>query len=54
MVLRPDIDFIKIDTEGGGIDILNGAAHPSQRDKPIISVKYGPGHHAYGQGPRPI
>jgi len=46
------IHFIKIDTEGGEIDILKGAAHLLHRDAPIISVEYGPGcYDAYGYEP---
>jgi FkbM family methyltransferase len=46
------IHFIKIDTEGGEIDILKGAAHLLHRDAPIISVEYGPGgYDAYGYQP---
>lgn len=46
------VDFIKIDTEGGEIDILKGAANLLRRDAPIISVEYGPGgYDAYGYTP---
>jgi FkbM family methyltransferase len=46
------IHFIKIDTEGGEIDILKGAAHLLHRDAPIVSVEYGPGgYDAYGYEP---
>jgi FkbM family methyltransferase len=46
------IDFIKIDVEGGEIDILKGAKRLLQRDSPIIAVEYGPGSYdAYGHGP---
>ncbi len=49
------IDFIKIDTEGGDIDILKGAARLLQRDRPIISIEYGPGgYDAYGYGPETL
>jgi FkbM family methyltransferase len=43
------VDFIKIDTEGGEIDILKGAVKLLRRDAPIVSVEYGPGgYDAYG------
>ena len=43
------VDFIKIDTEGGEVDILKGAAKLLRRDQPIVSVEYGPsGFGAYG------
>jgi FkbM family methyltransferase len=46
------VDYIKIDTEGGEIDILKGAANLLLRDAPIISVEYGPGgYDAYGYKP---
>ena len=34
------VDFIKIDAEGGEIDILKGAVSLVRRDQPIISVEY--------------
>jgi FkbM family methyltransferase len=44
-----EVDFIKIDTEGGEIDILQGGTNLLRRDAPIISVEYGPGgYDAYG------
>jgi FkbM family methyltransferase len=43
------VDFIKIDTEGGEVDILAGATELLSRDAPIISVEYGiGGYDAYG------
>ena len=46
------VDFIKIDTEGGEIDILKGSNNLVTRDLPIISVEYGPGgYDAYGYDP---
>jgi FkbM family methyltransferase len=43
------IDFMKIDTEGGEVDILKGATELLNRDAPIMSVEYGiGGHDAYG------
>jgi FkbM family methyltransferase len=46
------VDFIKIDTEGGEIDILRGATQLLGRDAPVISVEYGPGgYDAYGHKP---
>jgi FkbM family methyltransferase len=49
------VDFIKIDTEGGEIDILKGAANLLRRDAPIISVEYGVGcYDAYGYEPETL
>jgi FkbM family methyltransferase len=49
------VDYIKIDTEGGEIDILKGAANLLRRDAPIISVEYGPGgFDAYGYKPETL
>jgi FkbM family methyltransferase len=49
------VDFIKIDTEGGEIDILKGAVNLVRRDAPIISVEYGPGgYDAYGYKPETL
>lgn len=43
------VDFIKIDTEGGEIDILRGAVELLRTHSPIVSVEYGPGgYDAYG------
>ncbi|WP_431281082.1 FkbM family methyltransferase [Humitalea sp. 24SJ18S-53] len=43
------VNFIKIDTEGGEMDILEGGLNLLRRDSPIISVEYGPGgYDAYG------
>lgn len=47
--IKKKIDYIKIDTEGGEIDILNGARELINRDRPIISVEYGsPSYSVYG------
>jgi FkbM family methyltransferase len=49
------VDFIKIDAEGGEIDILKGADNLLHRDKPIISVEYGPGgYDVYGYEPETL
>ena len=49
------VDFIKVDTEGGEIDILKGATKLLCRDRPIISVEYGPGgYDAYGYKPETL
>jgi FkbM family methyltransferase len=49
------VDFIKIDAEGGEIDILKGGAKLLRRDAPIISVEYGPGgYDAYGYKPETL
>jgi FkbM family methyltransferase len=53
--LQLKVDFIKIDTEGGEIDILRGGRRLLQRDAPIISVEYGPGgYDAYGHKPETL
>ena len=49
------ISYIKIDTEGGEIDILKGAAKLLKRDRPAISVEFGRGgYDAYGYGPEAL
>ncbi len=49
------VDFIKIDTEGGEIDILQGGRKLLKRDAPIVSVEYGPGgYDAYGYKPETL
>ena len=49
------VDFIKIDTEGGEIDILQGGRKLLARDAPIVSVEYGPGgYDAYGYKPETL
>jgi len=35
------VDYIKIDVEGGEIDVLEGARGVLARDRPILSVEYG-------------
>lgn len=43
------VDFIKIDAEGGEIDILKGTRGLLEKDWPVVSVEYGPGgYDAYG------
>jgi FkbM family methyltransferase len=43
------LDYIKIDVEGGEIDILNGGLRLIKKHRPIISVEYGkPGYSVYG------
>lgn len=45
------VDFMKIDTEGGEVDILKGATGLLEQDWPLVSVEYGPGgYDAYGYG----
>jgi FkbM family methyltransferase len=45
------ISFIKIDTEGGEVDILEGAVRTLSTYRPIISVEYGsPSYSVYGHG----
>ena len=47
--LAGPIHFIKIDTEGGEIDILKGSQKTIRRYRPLISVEYGSGgFDAYG------
>lgn len=46
------VDYIKIDVEGGELDILRGAHALLQRDRPLMSVEYGyPSYSAYGHQP---
>ena len=43
------IDYIKVDAEGGEIDIIKGAKHILKKFKPILSVEYGlSSYTAYG------
>jgi len=43
------LDYIKIDTEGAEIDVLEGGRNLIRRCSPIISVEYGrPAYSAYG------
>ena len=43
------LDFVKIDTEGGEIDILAGGEATLRRLRPVLSVEYGAaGYQAYG------
>lgn len=43
------LDFVKIDTEGGEIDILAGGESTLRRLRPVLSVEYGAaGYQAYG------
>ncbi|CAD5926169.1 UDP-N-acetylglucosamine--peptide N-acetylglucosaminyltransferase 110 kDa subunit [Planktothrix agardhii] len=45
----PGVEYIKIDTEGGEIDILKGAVSLLHKFRPFISVEYGkPSYTAYG------
>jgi len=45
----PGVEYIKIDTEGGEIDILRGAVSLLHKFRPFISVEYGkPSYSAYG------
>lgn len=44
------LDFVKIDTEGGEMDILEGGEGTLDRHRPILSVEYGAaGYEAYGK-----
>jgi FkbM family methyltransferase len=44
------LDYVKIDTEGGEVDILLGASQTIHRHRPILSVEYGlAGYGAYGK-----
>ncbi len=44
------LDFIKVDTEGGEIDILRGGQDALARFRPVLSVEYGAaGYLAYGK-----
>lgn len=43
------LDFVKVDTEGGEIDILAGGEETLRRLRPVLSVEYGAaGYEAYG------
>jgi FkbM family methyltransferase len=44
-VLAPDyrVDFLKIDVEGGELNVLRGAARTLERDRPAILFESGPG-----------
>lgn len=43
------LDYIKIDVEGGEMDVLAGGQRLIQRTRPLISIEYGaPGYSAYG------
>lgn len=45
----PDPDYIKIDVEGGELDVLDGAQALLARARPVLSVEYGaPGYAPYG------
>ncbi len=49
--IPPGISFIKIDVEGGELDVLRGAQRRIRLDRPIISIEFG--HRAaavYGYG----
>ena len=49
------ISFIKIDTEGGELDILRGAENTLAKHRPIVSVEYGfPGYSRYGHQKRDL
>lgn len=44
------LDFVKIDTEGGEMDILEGGRQTIARHRPILSVEYGAAsYEAYGK-----
>jgi hypothetical protein len=44
------LDYVKIDTEGGEIDILLGAQETLHEFRPIVSVEYGASSYtAYGK-----
>ncbi|CAA9225713.1 MAG: hypothetical protein AVDCRST_MAG76-959 [uncultured Acidimicrobiales bacterium] len=46
------VDFVKIDVEGGEVDVLRGASKFLARNRPILSVEYGePSYSAYGLSP---
>lgn len=43
------LDFVKVDTEGGEVDILAGGEETLRRLRPVVSVEYGAaGYQAYG------
>ena len=41
-VIDAPVDFIKIDVEGGELDVLRGASELIDRDRPLISIEFGP------------
>ena len=44
-----NVDFVKIDVEGGEIDILRGATQFFKKNRPIVSIEYGrPSYQPYG------
>ncbi len=47
------IDFIKIDVEGGELDVLGGAVQLIKRDKPIVVFEFGLGASDY-YGTKPV
>lgn len=50
-----EIAFVKIDTEGGEIDILRGGSSTLRAHRPVISVEYGfPGYSRYGHDKRAL
>jgi FkbM family methyltransferase len=50
-----DIAFVKIDTEGGEVDILRGGRVTLETHRPVISVEYGfPGYSRYGHDKRAL
>lgn len=43
------VDFVKIDVEGGEIDVLAGGQNFLKRNRPILSIEYGkPSYEPYG------
>ena len=49
--LSGPVRFVKIDVEGGELDVLRGADELIRRDRPIMSVEYAPGSAGiYGRG----
>lgn len=52
LALAFKIDYIKIDTEGGEIDILRGAENLLRSNLPLVSAEFGiGGYDAFGHGP---
>jgi FkbM family methyltransferase len=47
----PGLRYVKVDVEGGEMDVLSGARGVLSKQRPFLSVEYGqPGYSAYGHG----
>jgi FkbM family methyltransferase len=51
----PDVDYIKLDIEGGELDALAGGRETLAMWRPLISIEYGrPGYSSYGHSKRSL